>query len=453
MPRNIEYFYAVIKGTTPGIYKACSKKEFDEKLRGLVDKYSRNVYKRFSTLSEALEFAKQHQMESVCLFHLRDNMLVPMKFFELKDGVYVATDLLNDDKDVPSDSTVSNADVVADEIFNADMVADEFSNADVAEDDVSIPDEADKSDDAVILTNDAVTIEYTSAVSEEDDTKTLIRLLTTRMDQLESENAKLKRKVEDLEEQLKSSVKGDEKDKIVKKLKLVTDASKVVLEELEVKERVINVQTKQIKEIRSEVASIKKGVKGVGPESKGGEVSANKEGAPWVEVVRRGRKRGGNRGKGRFKQNFEFLSDSHGRGLVNLLSGAEVHFKPGATMERVVEGAERKGGSCTVVMGGTNDVSVEGVRRGLFKLRERVGEGRRVIIVGVPHRYDEPYPNVEKLIKRKNELLKDFCNHYNYKFLSVDDSRKSFFTNHGLHFNMTGKRWLAKKIQTAVDFL
>ena len=109
--------------------------------------------------------------------------------------------------------------------------------------------------------------------------------------------------------------------------------------------------------------------------------------------------------------------------------------------------------SCTVVMGGTNDITEEGVKRGLFKLREKLGNNRKVVIVGVPHRYDSPYPYIENVIARKNDLLKNFCDYYGYKFLCIDKSQRSFFTKHGLHFNQKGKRWLAEKIQNTVDFL
>ena len=189
-------------------------------------------------------------------------------------------------------------------------------------------------------------------------------------------------------------------------------------------------------------------------------VSMAGRGDSFIEVVNKRKLRRRNRKQGRgVKGNkggdsrFEFLADSHGRGLSKLLSGADVTFKPGARMERVVEGAGREGMSCTVLMGGTNDVSVDGVKKGLVKLKEKLGSNRRVVIIGVPHRHDEVYPNVEKLIQRKNELLKHFCDFYNYKFLSIDDSELYFYGKDGLHFNMTGKRWLAKKIQTAVDFL
>ena len=139
-------------------------------------------------------------------------------------------------------------------------------------------------------------------------------------------------------------------------------------------------------------------------------------GASYAEALTKGPRKRANRKKGRGvkgfngrESRFELLADSHGRGLSKLLPGAEVHFKPGARMERVVEGAGGEGTSCTVVMGGTNDVSVDGVKRGLQKLRERVGKNRRVVIVGVPHRYDYIYPNIENQIAMKNELIKHFC--------------------------------------------
>ena len=92
-----------------------------------------------------------------------------------------------------------------------------------------------------------------------------------------------------------------------------------------------------------------------------------------------------------------------------------------------------------MIMGGTNDGSVEELKRGLFKLKEGLGEKRRVVIVGVPHRYDKTHRNSnqlltnaeiiarEQLIRNKNELLKDFCKFYNYEFLNIDDSKRSFF--------------------------
>ena len=38
-------------------------------------------------------------------------------------------------------------------------------------------------------------------------------------------------------------------------------------------------------------------------------------------------------------------------------------------------------------------------------------------------------------------------------FLDIDDTRRPFYTKHGLHFNKSGKKWLAQKIQNTVNFL
>ena len=125
----------------------------------------------------------------------------------------------------------------------------------------------------------------------------------------------------------------------------------------------------------------------------------------------------------------------------------------GARMEAVVEGVGNGGRKCTVIMGGTNDITDEGVRKGLSNLRGKLGNSKRLLIVGVPKRFDDPYPNVLDVIERKNNVIKTFCDIHGYTFLNIDDAKRSFFTKHGLHFNMYGKRWLSQKIQNAVAFL
>ena len=185
-----------------------------------------------------------------------------------------------------------------------------------------------------------------------------------------------------------------------------------------------------------------------------GSVGKSKDGEEdkWLVARRkRGKRRGGPvKGRG---TSFEVFTDSHGRELGSILKGADVNVKGGARMETVVEGVSNGGRICTVVMGGTNDTTDEGVRRGLNKLRGKMGKSKKLVIVGVPKRFDHPYPNIADMIKRKNDLIKAFCNIHGYVYLNIDDAKKSFFTRHGLHFNMFGKRWLAQKIQNTVSFL
>ena len=179
--------------------------------------------------------------------------------------------------------------------------------------------------------------------------------------------------------------------------------------------------------------------------------SNNREGDKW-RVVRRkkGKGRGGQKGRA---VSFQVVADSHGRELGRFLKGAEVDVKGGAKMEAVVEGVGNGGKKCTVIMGETNDTTEEGVRRGLSKLRGKMGNSKNVIVVGVPKRYDDPYPHVFDMIKRKNEMIKTFCGIHGYIFLNIDDTKRSYFTKHGLHLNLHGKRWLAEKIQSTVSFL
>ena len=123
-------------------------------------------------------------------------------------------------------------------------------------------------------------------------------------------------------------------------------------------------------------------------------------------------------------------------------------------MVGVVDGAGPvREGECLVVMGGTNDPSVEGVRAGLNDLKKRIGNSKNVIVVGVPKRFDEDkhYPHIAELVQPKNDLIKQFCNFHNLKYLNIDNSRREHFTRHGLHFNRhIGKKWLAEQIKTAV---
>ena len=162
----------------------------------------------------------------------------------------------------------------------------------------------------------------------------------------------------------------------------------------------------------------------------------------------------GKKAKGRKRDcSWKFFADSHGRDMAKRLKGAEVHFKGGANLDGVVEGVDEGGVSkCIVIMGGTNDTTQEGVKKGLNKLRSKVDGNQRVLVVGVPMRYDL-YPNVQTMISRKNEMIQSFCDHYKYDYLDISDSRRDHYTRHGLHFNFKGKNWLATKIMSAVNKL
>ena len=168
----------------------------------------------------------------------------------------------------------------------------------------------------------------------------------------------------------------------------------------------------------------------------------------WVDVVgkkKRGKPRGGT-------LKIKLYADSHGRDMVDKLNGAQVSVKGGAKMEGVLGDAGNAGADvCTVVMGGTNDVSIEGVRRGLDKLKNKMGNGKKLVVVGVPNRHDRDAEHMIGMINHKNDVIKNFCYFYGYKYLNIDDSKREYFTKHGLHFNKRGKLWLADKIKSAAN--
>ena len=122
-------------------------------------------------------------------------------------------------------------------------------------------------------------------------------------------------------------------------------------------------------------------------------------------------------------------------------------------MSKVVDGVGSEGeDTCVVVMGGTNDSTVEGVREGLNILKLKLKNKEKVVVIGVPNRYDAGRPpNVEEVIRRKNELIQSFCSFYKYKYLDISDSKREYFTDHGLHMKNNGKWWLAARIQAAAS--
>ena len=114
--------------------------------------------------------------------------------------------------------------------------------------------------------------------------------------------------------------------------------------------------------------------------------------------------------------------------MKKFLGGAAVDFKPGARMQGVVETAGSVGkDTCLVVMGGTNDVTEEGVRVGLKDLKTKIGDKKNVVVVGVPQRYDLDPRLCQGAINRKNDVIKSFCDFYKLKYLNIDDSKRVFY--------------------------
>ena len=469
-----KYFYAIAVGRRVGIFKAASVAEYNNFIRRLTSRFPNNEHQRFNTFTEAMTYMRQHGHAEVNLFN---------KYYE-QEGTYS----INNGLVTVLEGRSTNLEPDACRVCGGHVGSDDLHPqcgscarwfhlccAGAARQELlELPDGEDWTCVFCVASGGAapqsqfrgVRGEATSEVSpgfvEPVETTNepiqghlsdvppvmdariqhVFDLLVTRLTHLESENGLLKVRVGNLEEELKSRASKQKANACVEGLKLVTDEAIL--------------QNNELIKLKKDVASLKC----CNNNSQGGlsgavrEVGVDKNYGSWVEVVRKGRKKGRAKQKQGRVNRYELIADSHGRDLVQLLNGAEVTVKRGARMEGVVEAAGREGMSCTVVMGGTNDVTEQGVKRGLCKLREKLGNSRRkVVIVGVPHRYDSPYPLVENMIARKNDLLRNFCDYYGYKFLSIDNSERSFFTRHGLHFNQKGKRWLANKIQSTVNFL
>lgn len=80
-------------------------------------------------------------------------------------------------------------------------------------------------------------------------------------------------------------------------------------------------------------------------------------------------------------------------------------------------------------------------------LRRRLQEmrGTNVIVFSIPRRYDlASWSCVNKEVDRANEEISKACKYFNYVDLSKLGHR--FHTNHGLHLNMLGKRFVIDKI-------
>ena len=52
MRNQDKYYYAVAIGKTPGVYRAKSLKEYNEKIRDMTNCYSGNKHKKFDTLTK-----------------------------------------------------------------------------------------------------------------------------------------------------------------------------------------------------------------------------------------------------------------------------------------------------------------------------------------------------------------------------------------------------------------
>jgi sentrin-specific protease 8 len=155
------------------------------------------------------------------------------------------------------------------------------------------------------------------------------------------------------------------------------------------------------------------------------------------------------------KSQIKLLTDSHGRGIRNLLSSkfdntsvnVSSCIKPNGTVKNVLNEMENEVKRLTkkdyvVIAAGTNDVDSYMVNQSCIashiedKIKELVHTN--FIITALPYRYDESFLNNK--IKRINNQLEQFCKKYNHiNYLSLRNINRYDYTSYGLHLNKIGK--------------
>lgn len=160
------------------------------------------------------------------------------------------------------------------------------------------------------------------------------------------------------------------------------------------------------------------------------------------------------------KKQIQIYSDSHGRGLQNLVHnkcGADtpvtVNFCPGAPMQYYVTQLTDKTNldpnTIQIVMGGVNDTRDMTVNASIDFLEKNSSKLNQIAIVETPYRYDRLHLN--KYIKKQNDRLKEICQKHNWKFIPINFALfRLHYTRAGLHLNFQGKNVVSTLISHTI---
>ncbi|KAG8244613.1 hypothetical protein J6590_019869 [Homalodisca vitripennis] len=151
-------------------------------------------------------------------------------------------------------------------------------------------------------------------------------------------------------------------------------------------------------------------------------------------------------------------SDSHGRHITWLLqqlltSDTRVRgvCRPGAGLLAVTANDPPPLGSCAIIIAGTNDVA-DHKQHIIFDHLEHLIAARlatsQVIVATLPHRHDlPPQDPVHKWTDLVNSYIKELCERLQgVHLLDFNRIDRKFFTNHGMHLRLDGKRELARLV-------
>lgn len=159
-------------------------------------------------------------------------------------------------------------------------------------------------------------------------------------------------------------------------------------------------------------------------------------------------------------------TDSHGRDLTWYLStndqikGYEVvgFVKPNGCAKQVldpynIKGEQIENDDILVIVCGTNDVAANEAHNALDTIGETLDKFRnlKVILVDLPMRYDlKDWSCVNMETVKTNATLKCISQKYsNVRLVEVSKAKRELHTQHGMHLNRRGKKWLAEQISEA----
>lgn len=155
--------------------------------------------------------------------------------------------------------------------------------------------------------------------------------------------------------------------------------------------------------------------------------------------------------------NVVIEGDSHARDLSGILQqniGRSTTVtgicKPSAKLLNVTSGAPPPPGtrSCCIILAGSNDVAA-GEARNIYSLMEQQIKTRlssaAVILSTIPFRHDLPkWHLMNQQIVDCNSYLKELGKRLHVEVLDFNAIHRRWFTRHGMHLRLPGKRILAK---------
>lgn len=161
------------------------------------------------------------------------------------------------------------------------------------------------------------------------------------------------------------------------------------------------------------------------------------------------------------KQKVLICGDSHGRDLAFHLNKCSSSLntigfvRPGGFSEQIlsyhnIDGENLGATDVLVIACGTNDVAHNNARNALTTIKKTLERYKdlRIILLDLPNRYDlKSWSCVNEETRRTNKALEALSiNFSNISLVKISSAQRHLHTQHGLHLNNLGKRWMARRI-------